>query len=78
MSKYYGALIAYDTIVNAIEQDEKALIEIVNHYRKYIKKLSLVTQLGEDGEWHTAVNPDIEANLEADLLLGVLKFKIKT
>ena len=68
--------VPYATICKAIEQDEKAILEIVQHYKNEIQQLAIRQIIDEQGQ--TRFEPDAEMvlRLQTKLMLSMSKFKI--
>ena len=69
--------IRYETIIRAIHNDDAAIMEIVAHYRKYIRYLSLREVELADGRRVKYVDEEIARRLEVKLMESVVKFKVR-
>lgn len=64
------------TIILAISGDEQAISCIVNHYERYIKKISLHEIHYDSERIVTCVDAELESILKIKLMDAILKFKI--
>ena len=64
------------TIQTAIAGDVEAMSKIVNHYKRYIMKLSIMRYNDQYGNIYKNTDEDIRRQLEAKLIAGISKFKI--
>ena len=69
--------ISYAVIEKAIAQDERAILEVVAYYRKYIRYLSLRELVLENGERIQCVDEEMALRLESKLMASIPKFKIR-
>ena len=69
--------ISYAVIEKAIAQDERAILEVVAYYRKYIRYLSLREFVLENGERIQCVDEEMALRLESKLMASIPKFKIR-
>lgn len=70
MKKTERSLISQEIIVDAVRGDEAAIGKVLNHYRKYIAKVSVNPVSG-------CLDSDLQCDLTTQLALAVLKFKIR-
>lgn len=70
MKKIERILISQDIIGDAVRGKEYALSEILQHYKKYIAKVSINPMTG-------VIDRDLQCDLTTQLVLAVLKFKIR-
>ena len=68
--------IRYEIIIQAIQQDEAAIVQVVAHYRNYINYLSLREVELADGRRVKYVDEEIARRLEVKLMESVTKFKL--
>ena len=69
--------ISYAVIEKAIAQDERAILEVVAYYRKYIRYLSLRELVLDNGERIQCVDEEMALRLESKLMVSIPKFKIR-
>lgn len=69
-------IVPYETIVKALQQDESAIVEILLHYKDFIKKLAGREIEKEPGQCYYAVDEEMLLRLEVKLVTGISKFKI--
>ena len=65
-----------EVIQKAIQMDEAALISIVNHYRSYIRYLSLREIMLESGKKVQLVDEMMVLQLETKLMASISKFRM--
>ena len=63
-------LISQEIISDAVRGDEYALSEVLQHYKRYIAKVSINPITG-------LIDRDLQCDLTTQLVLAVLKFKIR-
>jgi len=68
--------IRYEIIIQAIQQEEAAISQVVAHYRNYINYLSLREVELADGRRVKYVDEEIARRLEVKLMESVTKFKL--
>ena len=68
--------VPYATICKAIEQDEKAILEIVQHYKNEIQQLAVRQIIDEQGQTRFEPDADMVLRLQTKLMLSMSKFKI--
>ncbi len=68
--------VPYATICKAIEQDEKAILEIVQHYKNEIQQLAIRQIIDEQGQTRFEPDADMVLRLQTKLMLSMSKFKI--
>lgn len=68
--------VPYATICKAIEQDEKAILEIVQHYKNEIQQLAIRQIIDEQGQTRFEPDADMVLRLQTKLMLSIGKFKI--
>ena len=68
--------VPYATICKAIEQDEKAILEIVQHYKNDIQQLAIRQIIDEQGQTRFEPDADMVLRLQTKLMLSMSKFKI--
>ena len=68
--------VPYATICKAIEQDEKAILEIVQHYKNEIQQLAIRQIIDEQGQTRFEPDADMVLRLQTKLMLSISKFKI--
>jgi len=68
--------IRYEIIIQAIQQEEAAISQVVAHYRNYINYLSLREVELADGRRVKYVGEEIARRLEVKLMESVTKFKL--
>ncbi|GAB2023008.1 helix-turn-helix domain-containing protein [Pseudolactococcus yaeyamensis] len=71
-----SVLIAYGVIKQAVAEDDKALLQIVHHYARYITKLSMRTSQNMTGYVSYHADEVMIKQLETHLMAGILKFRI--
>lgn len=69
-----NGLLPYDTIVAAAAGDTNALITVRDHYRPYIRQLARRPFFDEYGSCYVFSDDTMARQLEAKLIVGVLKF----
>ena len=69
--------IRYEIIIQAIQRDEAAIVQVVAHYRNYINYLSLREVELADGRRVKYVDEEIARRLEVKLMESVTKFKVR-
>ena len=69
--------IRYEIIIQAIQQDEAAIGQVVAHYRNYINYLSLREVELADGRRVKYVDEEIARSLEVKLMESVTKFRVR-
>ena len=68
--------IRYEIIIQAIQQEEAAISQVVAHYRNYINYLSLREVELAYGRRVKYVDEEIARRLEVKLMESVTKFKL--
>lgn len=76
MKKNEMNLLPEKVIMNAVNEDEEALREVVKHFKPYILELSKERYVNEVGNVHYYVNDEIKSLLEIKLMTAILKFEI--
>lgn len=71
----YKRLVEYSVIKSAQKGDAEAISIIINHYKGYIRKLSVIYVLDSNGYGRKAVDIYLEKILELHLVTAILKFK---
>ena len=69
--------IRYEIIIQAIQQDEGAIGQVVAHYRNYINYLSLREVELADGRRVKYVDEEMVLKLETKLMESVPKFRVR-
>ena len=69
--------IRYEIIIQAIQRDEAAIVQVVAHYRSYINYLSLREIELADGRRVKYIDKEMARRLEVKLMESVSKFRIK-
>lgn len=69
--------IRYEIIIQAIQRDEAAIVQVVAHYRSYINYLSLREIELADGRRVKYVDEEIARRLEVKLMESVSKFRVR-
>lgn len=69
--------IRYETIIQAMQNDDVAIMQIVAHYRNYIKCMSLREVELADRRRVKYVDEEIARRLEVKLMESVVKFKVR-
>ncbi len=69
-------MVPYETIIKALQQDESAIVEILLHYKGFIKKLADREIENESGQCCYSVDKEMMLRLEVKLMTSIPKFKI--
>lgn len=69
--------IRYEIIIQAIQQDEAAIVQVVAHYRNYINYLSLREIELADGRRVKYVDEEIARRLEVKLTESIVRFRVR-
>jgi len=69
--------IRYETIIWAIQNNDEAIMQIVAHYRNYIRYLSLHEVEIANGRNMKYVDEEIALRLETKLMESVTKFRVR-
>lgn len=69
--------IRYETIIQAIQNDDVAIMQIATYYRNYIRYLSLHEVEIADGRNMKYVDEEIALRLETKLMESVPKFRVR-
>lgn len=72
--KYF---IPEEVIVMATEGDEIAIKTILSVYQGYIYKLSQSKEFDSEGNYRIVIDSELKGTLETQLMLAILKFKIR-
>ena len=68
--------VRYEIIERAVQQDDgDAVMEILAHYRSYIRTLAKQEIILENGEQIQIVNEELVAELEEKLITSLSKFR---
>ena len=67
----------YATIQAAVSGDANALNAIVNHYDRYILRLSTKKLFAQDGNIYRCIDEDIRRQLQTKLVERILRFKLQ-
>ena len=70
-------LIPTSIIISALQKDPISIKHILNHYKRYMIKLSLSSQINVDGYKVMNIDEFMLRQLETKLIEAILKFKIK-
>ncbi len=70
-------LILYETICAAVTGDTIAMHSVLNHFYRYICKLSQFPYITPNGSARRYLDVEFMHELEIELLLAILKFKIE-
>lgn len=69
-------LLPFHVIKAASEGDVDAITKVVDHYERYIMKLSIRKMFDEYGQIHYCIDETLRRRLETKLITKVLQFKI--
>jgi len=69
-------LIPFDVIQSAVAGDSTRIKAVLQHYERYIIKLSLRPCRNNNGEIHMTVDPEVLCRVKSKLIAKILKFKI--
>ena len=69
--------IRYEIIIQAIQQDEAAIVQVVAHYRNYINYLSLREIELADGRRVKYVDEEIARRLEVKLTESIVRVRVR-
>ena len=69
--------IRYEIIIQAIQRDEAAIVQVVAHYRNYINYLSLREVELADGRRVKYVDEEMARQLETKLMESMSKFRVR-
>ena len=69
--------IRYETIIWAIQNNDDAIMQILAHYRNYIRYLSLHEAEIANGRNMKYVDEEIALRLETKLMESVTKFRVR-
>lgn len=69
--------IRYEIIIQTIQQDEVAIVQVAAHYRNYINFLSLREIELADGRRVKYVDEEMARRLEVKLMESVTKFRVR-
>lgn len=70
-------LIPYETICAAVTGDAIAMYSVLNHFHRYICKLCQFPYMTPNGSARRYLDVELMRELEIELLLAILKFKIE-
>lgn len=70
--------VPYHTIKSAMEGDVEAIHKVLARYRGYIIRMSTKTLYDENGIPYVCIDEHMKKTLETKLMLGILKFKIRS
>lgn len=69
-------LVSFQLLRIANEGDIEAINQVVEHFRPYMRKLAQRKIFDEFGNSRNQLDPEIERQLEAKLILAILRFKL--
>lgn len=69
--------IQYEIIIQAMQEDEATIVQVVAHYRNYINYLSLREIELADGRRVKYVDEEMARRLEVKLMESVSKFRVR-
>lgn len=69
-------VLPFTVIVLAIHGDVNAVNQVLNHFEKYINKLSQKTLFDEFGNPHIHIEDDIKRALETKLIIAITNFEL--
>ena len=79
MSRQYRrshqSLLPYATILAASEGDAEAISSVLEHYKRYITRLSVRLAYDPGGHIHFRVDEAMRRRLEIKLIAGILAFR---
>lgn len=74
--QYVSRLLPYSVIESAAEGDAEAVNIVLNHYKGYIAKLSLVGGKDPDGNTCVYADDELRRRLETKLIAKILTFQV--
>lgn len=69
--------INYETIMKALKGDFHAMNEILDHYRRYINKMSVFKYTDSGGNERYIVDQEMADTVEIHLMEAVIKFRVE-
>lgn len=65
-----------NTIVSAVDGDEKAIQKVLKHYEGYITKLSLRTMIDEYGNTYMVIDTEMKGRIQSALMKMISNFQV--
>ncbi len=66
-----------DVIISAVSGDVDCMMQIIEHYNPYLKKLATKTLFDKQGNEYYVVDETLKCHLENKLMQSVLKFRVE-
>ena len=67
--------ISYETIADALQQEESAIVEILLYYKKFMQQLASREIVGVNGQRYHSIDEEMLTRLEVKLMASIPKFK---
>ena len=69
--------LSIDIILAALNEDEEALLVVLQHYERYINAFAYEKYTDEKGNTRVRLDPDVKQQLRLKLLTAVQRFDVK-